>query len=305
MLNYLQSFFRLVIDSIVKAPLIRNYTHCQKRTAFRCFRQSNIINSNFLIDPDYSSSKERSFLANTPTINITDFQATLIHYKSLKSIFNKIFLEFDEYIYPDILFKVATNYSSTLISSTNRNLFSDEIYRFIVNPIIHIPEILDFLLSESFEKTFINHPDLKIANVHLRLSSPSTAEAHTTAFHRDYDSYYTVKLFIPFKSISYPFLEYYPESELVSISDLHYRPRYLPNSKLPAKITNSSRDYSSTDIKSLNFIPTSERQITLIVTYLSHFDYGYQRCNVSNLKLLNNLSSWQQSHSEMLNKLSV
>ena len=57
----------------------------------------------------------------------------------------------------------------------------------------------------SFKNTFaIQHPNIRLAGVNLRLSSQTNTESHTTAFHRDYNSYYTVKIFLPLSELKYP-----------------------------------------------------------------------------------------------------
>ena len=78
------------------------------------------------------------------------------------------------------LFKVASNIADNLLETTSTKLLEDEIYRFLVNPLECIPEVLELVLTESFQNIFAKIKLLKLANVHLRLSSPNHFEKHTT-----------------------------------------------------------------------------------------------------------------------------
>ena len=141
-----------------------------------------------------------------------------------------------------------------------------------------------------------NYPEINIAGINLRYSRPSNVESHTTAFHRDYNGYYTIKLFIPLSSYKTPFLEYIPSTELISIGSNHYSPKHISQRNLPKRIKKLSRKYTSLDLSDMDLIPTNaihrelpslETRLTLIVTYLSHRDYGTSspRSRQSDLKL--------------------
>ena len=151
---------------------------------------------------------------------------------------------------------------------------------------------------------------MRFAGVNLRLSSPSTVESHTTAFHRDYNSYYTVKLFIPLSEHKRPFLEYFPTTELISTGSLHYAPKHINECDLPKRIRKAKRDYSSTNIQDLRLIPTNcihrekpyfESKITLIITYSSHqFKNSLIRVRKADLdKTLTN--QWAKMHLGFIN----
>ena len=71
-------------------------------------------------------------------------------------------------------------------------MLEDEIYRFVVDPIEFIPEVLDLVLTESFKNTFSNIKSLNWL-IFIRLSIPNNFEKHTTGFHRDYNSFNTLK----------------------------------------------------------------------------------------------------------------
>ena len=236
----------------------------------------------------YQNSPERELISSKLEVNITSAKDT---FKCYQSVSKKIQ---DHFFKPQLIrsnstiyYQVAVKNKQHLIKTKKIEKIKGEIYRFILNPLTHFPEILDLLISSEFQKIFNHkHSRLRLAGINLRLSSPSLVESHTTAFHRDYNSYYTVKLFIPLSEIKFPFLEYIPNTELITIAKPHYSPKHIKSVCLPNRFACLSRAYSSTKLSNLRFIPTTcihrelasnETKITLIVTFLSHPEFGFNR----------------------------
>ena len=206
-----------------------------------------------------------------------------------------------------MIYKVATSTNKILLRSNQKTLLNNELYRFVENPALHFPVILELLTSSEFRNLFErNHPQIRIAGLHLRLSSPSKVQSHTTSFHRDYNGYYTLKLFLPLSEFKTPFLEYIPSTEIITTAIPHYRPNHLRLEHLPARIQNRNKEYSSNDITNLLLIPTNtihreqpchETRLNLIITYLSHPDYGSNKplCALSELKS-RKIDDWTNHH---------
>lgn len=222
------------------------------------------------------------FINTSPKVNISCDESREI-LKSLRFKSNELFFKNKS----NAKFKVATNQEEKLIETFSTELLEDEIYRFVVDPIEFIPEVLDLVLTDSFKNTFSNIKPLKLANIHLRLSIPNNFEKHTTGFHRDYNSFNTLKIFIPLtEGNNEDFLEYFSSTILKSTKFLHYRPRHVPLNKLKNKYRNLRPDrvgkhdkffpiVSTTSIH--REIPSNTKKITLILTFLTHPDYGYYK----------------------------
>ncbi len=171
------------------------------------------------------------FISTSPKVNISCDESREI-LKTLRIKSNQLFLKNKS----NAKFKVATNQEEKLIETFSTELLKDEIYRFVVDPIEFIPEVLNLVLTESFKNTFSNIKSLKLANIHLRLSIPNNFEKHTTGFHRDYNSFNTLKIFIPLtEGNNEDFLEYFSSTTLKSTKFLHYRPRHVSLNKLKNK----------------------------------------------------------------------
>ena len=113
-------------------------------------------------------------------------------------------------------FKVATASSQELNFTHEFTPLPGEIYRFALDPFVVFPGLLDFVVSAPFRRAFQVCPSFRISGIHLRFSSPfnSSQFLRTTGFHRDYNSFKTLKLFVPLHTACEPFLEYYPSTSL-------------------------------------------------------------------------------------------
>tara|TARA_E500000331_G_C17253555_1_gene712176 strand:- start:507 stop:2183 length:1677 start_codon:yes stop_codon:yes gene_type:complete len=307
--NKLKYFYYFIYDKLISLPLIRNSFHSRKYQAHERLYISNQL-SHSTVRYCLHNTPERILIRNNPSINIKDNKTSLNCYNRLCDTLNNHFSDQSNQQL-DVYYKIALSNSSRLLHSNQSSILNSEIYRFIVNPLVAFPEIIDLLVSPCFRNLFsTDHESLRIAGINLRYSSPSSAETHTTAFHRDYNSYYTVKLFIPLTEVVSPFLEYIPATELVSTGDVHFAPRHFKEKQLPTYIQRLRKAYSSTDISSLRFIPStcihrekpsSESKITLIVTYLSHPDNGYQLVKSRRSDMQKYLKdSWAEDHLSFL-----
>lgn len=219
------------------------------------------------------------FIKSSPkvTINCKESEDIL---RQLRVKSNKIFLNNED----KAIFKVATNNNNKLIQTYSTSKYDQEIYRFVFNPLNYIPEVLDLVLTKSFQDIFESLNFLKFADAHLRLSTPNKFEKHTTGFHRDYNSFSTLKIFIPLtKNNNEDFLEYYSSTLLKSTSELHYRPRHIALNKIVKKYRNKKTDKvgrKDNEFPIINTscihreIPSRSEKITLILTFLAHPAYG-------------------------------
>lgn len=243
----------------------------------------NIASASFRNKRKSSCEKEIfEFIRSSPKVNLVCNESKEI-IKSLRFKSNEIFSLNKN----NAKFKVATNKEEKLLETFSTEVLEEEIYRFVVDPINFIPEVLDLVLTESFKNTFSNINSLKLANIHLRLSTPNSFEKHTTGFHRDYNSFNTLKIFVPLtENNNEDFLEYFSSTILKSTKNLHYRPRHIPLNKLKNKYRNIKPDRVGKDdnvfpLVSTNCIhreiPSKTKKITLILTFLAHPDYGYYK----------------------------
>ncbi len=295
----------LLIDKLItRVPIINKKFHCRKVQAQQRLYISNQLSNNNKYD--YRNTPERNLIKSQQSINLLDEKESKRCYNHLVHLVNNN-IKGDVENIRDCSYRIALSNSNKLIISNQISAFQNEVYRFVIDPLIIFPEIIDLLLSKCFRNIFgINHQDLRLAGINLRYSSPSRSETHTTAFHRDYNSYYTVKLFIPLSETNYPFLEFLPDTELISTSQIHYTPRHIKESLLPKDLRESRRDNSSIDISNLRFIPSTcihrerpspESKITLIVTYLSHPDNGYHFFKAKRDVVSNKLiDKWTEDH---------
>ena len=295
----------LFIDKFLSLPFLNKRFHCRKRQSRESLYISNALSLN---DNKYefSNTPEKKLIKSSLSINLLEDNVTSnCYYNLLDLVNNNIKNDFKNHRYCS--YRIAFNNDKKLLTSNQVSILKNEVYRFVINPLIVFPEIIDLLISPCFKNLFqFDYKDLRLAGINLRYSSPSESEKHTMAFHRDYNSYYTVKLFIPLSKSSYPFLEFFPDTELLNTGQIHYTPRHIKESLLPKNIRKMKKIYSSIDLSNLKFIPSTcihrelpspESKITLIVTYLSHPDYGYKmfkarRDDVSN-KFIDN---WTEDH---------
>ena len=290
--------------------LFRQNIECDLANSFDFYLISDILNSEIescSLTKRIFSSPERLLANSKIKIDLTRNIDTDKFYKIISAQLQEHFCVENNHISDNISYLVATEDSNKLIKTNSRRLYQREQYRFMLYPSMHFPNIIDFLISTEFRNIFEEKfPMMRIAGINLRFSSPSLSESHTTAFHRDYNSYYTVKLFIPLSPLTNPFLEYYPSTELKSTIIPHYSPKHFPKELLPKKIKDSPTSYSSINIKDLNFIPSNcihrevpslDHKITLIVTYLSHPDFGFGTPHACRGDLLSKIHDrWSEEH---------
>ena len=172
------------------------------------------------------------------------------------------------------------SYSNTYKNSNN---ISKQAYRFIINPLIAIPELKEFLVEKTIRRILSKVPELKIVGINLRISDGNLLEEKTTCFHRDFNGFQTIKIFIPLLSSEDSFLEYYPGSVLknpflpfycpkhIAINKLKRKYKYIKSSKISSKIYEASILNTSCIHREM---PSSKRRITIILTLLPHLDYA-------------------------------
>jgi len=238
--------YRKVIDKITNLQFLRRFIHSKKVFCAEQLKLSKRYSSNIksLKNYGFRDSPERNLYLSSVNINIKKDSKTYHSYCNLRQkvlpyLNSKANLKLEE-----IQWEVATNTKNNLIKTTDTKFLKNELYRTVKFPLIQFPSIIDLLVSEEFKNTFaISHPLLKISDVQLRFTKPSKFESHTMGFHRDYESFYVIKLFIPLSSYRLPFLEYFPFTELSSASSIHYRPRKISENKLPNRIKKLKRAF--------------------------------------------------------------
>ena len=156
-------------------------------------------------------------------------------------------------------------------------------YRFIENPLIAVPEIIDFLKCRKIGEILSKCDDLKVVGLNLRISDGNNVEEKTTCFHRDFNGFQSIKLFLPLLKSKDPFLEYYPSSELLNPLIPFYSPKHKKFSKLKKKYKlmktekTCKNKYSATILNTSSIhreLPSESIKLTLIITFLPHLDYG-------------------------------
>ena len=278
-----------IVNQIRKLPYIKTIFFFQTLESIECLSisraLSNTIYGKSISRYNFANVPERNLILNNQTINLKKNKDSYELYTSLSKEVQEHFSMSHKNHDFQTSFVIASQHNKKLISTTDPTKLEGELYRFVVDPFIVFPKICEFLTSSIFRETFQNkNPDIRIAGIHLRKSSPTIEEAHTTSFHRDYNSYYTTKIFIPLSKLMSPFLEYIPSTELLTTAIPHYTPHHVKYREMPKRVRNLPRRYSSTNIQSIQLIPTNcihrelpslESKITLIVTYLSHPDFGF------------------------------
>ena len=156
-------------------------------------------------------------------------------------------------------------------------------YRYLKNPLIAIPEFKDFLLGENMQDLLSRTRDLKIVGINLRISEGTNSEEKTTCFHRDFNGFQTIKLFIPLLSSNESFLEYFPNTVIKNPLLPIYSPKHIPFKKLSRRFKNSTTTKISSNIFEGSIVntscihremPSKNKKITIIITILPHLDYG-------------------------------
>ena len=304
------------LDKILRLPLIRSYFYSEKLKAYYYLSCSRTKKKQHFYSKElhysFKNSPERILKNKNIRINLIRNSDTFETYRKLANELQIHFLAQGSAKSKEVSYKVAISTSKSLLTTNQNNIINNEIYRFVQDPALHFPGILDLLLSSEFRHLFENyHPQIKIAGINLRLSSPSNSEAHTTSFHRDYNRYYTLKVFIPLSLYKTPFLEYIPSTELVSTGNPHYRPKHVDMESLPKRIQKLYKSYTSVDISNLRIIPTNtihreqpsnETRLNLIITYLSHPDYGLSHPNaLLNQLKLRSIDDWTTNHLSLFN----
>ena len=201
-----------------------------------------------------------------------------------------------------IIYKSAIYGNKSLYEHTSCAALQNELYRFVTDPLIACPSIIDLVISDSFAEVFSAFPQFRLAGVNLRRCYDRKLEGHTTGFHRDYNSFKTYKLFVPLASGKIPFLQYVDKSN-VDVRLPHYAPDHVPARALPRSMQQMLIDLPS-NIDSLPIFDTTALHRekpdfsgdVLILTFLTHPDYGrnqlkIKRCNIEAL----HLSAWAES----------
>jgi hypothetical protein len=179
-----------------------------------------------------------------------------------------------------VTYKSAILGRPDLLEHGSAERIKHEIYRFVNNPLLACPSILNLLTASCFKELSSAFPLYKLAGVNLRRCFGGGLEGHTSGFHRDYNSFATFKLFIPLLESSPPFLEYVANSDL-DIRMPHYSPNHASYSELRPHYQDQVK-YLGASLNELHFINTSclhrESPLfvgdVLILTFLPHPDYG-------------------------------
>jgi len=194
--------------------LIRSYFYSEKLKAYDYLSCSRTKKKQHFYSKElhysFKNSPERILKNKNIRINLIRNSDTFETYRKLANELQIHFLAQGSAKSKEVSYKVAISTSKSLLTTNQKNIINNERYRFVQDPALHFPGILDLLLSSEFHHIFENdHPQIKIAGINLRLSSPSNSEAHTTSFSRDYNGYYTLKVFIPLSLYKNTFFRVY------------------------------------------------------------------------------------------------
>ena len=184
-----------------------------------------------------------------------------------------------------------------IINSGNNNSKKSKVisnekyaYRFILNPLIALPELKYFLLGKNIAKLLKRVQELKIVGINLRISDGNYIEEKTTCFHRDFNGFQTIKIFIPLLDSKESFLEYFPNTVLrnpwlpfyspkhKALVDLKKKFKFKKSSKTSSKCLESTIVNSSCIHREL---PSNCRRLNIILTLLPHLDYGRSGLKIS------------------------
>jgi len=201
-------------------------------------------------------------------------QLGIIRDKSIAYFDNKLKLPLNSEI-----IKSGTN----LTSNDKEEIVYKCAYRYILNPLIAVPELKDFLKGKNIASILSKTKDLKIVGLNLRISDGYYIEEKTTCYHRDFNGFQTIKIFIPLLNSKDSFLEYFPNTVIRNPWLPFYNPGHIRfkdlrrNFKLSNSIKTNNKEFIGTILNTSCIhreLPSSCKRLNIIITLLPHLDYG-------------------------------
>ena len=108
----------------------------------------------------YKTNPMMKFIKNNHKLYIEKSSSASISFEKVSNKAKDLFYLDSQDRNFSVDYRIATSTSKIVLASENHKIHSNEVYRYIFNPLLALPEILELITSDSFKNVFYKYKDI-------------------------------------------------------------------------------------------------------------------------------------------------